>query len=226
MPVPAGRTRSALRPAEEAGGEPLLELVRRQVDLGPRYPGSEAHRRLAGELGETPGRAARTEVHRAALSRCDLPGGTVECANLTGVFRPGPRRPGSARPARRPLLLGTHFDTRLTPTGKPTRRCARLPIPGANDGGSGTAILLSLLPELARLAGSRGPGPGGAGGLLRRRGRGRHRRPALLAGRLAATPGSRPCRRPARCSSWTWWAARDWSWTWTGTPWSTRPAWG
>ena len=136
-----------MRPAEP-GGEPLLELVRSQVELGPRYPGSEAHRRLTCELGE------RLEEHAAEVHRQDftvrLPGGPVECANLTGIFRPG--RKQRASPGRREaLLLGTHFDTRLTADRESDAALRARPIPGANDGGSGTAILLSLLPELARL---------------------------------------------------------------------------
>jgi hypothetical protein len=134
-----------LKPAE-AAGQPLLDLVRRQVDLGPRYPGSEAHRRLAGELaGSLEEHAA--EAHRQRFT-VRLPGGPVECGNLTGIFRPAEAGPPLALP---PLLLGTHFDTRLTADREPEQASRARPIPGANDGGSGTAILLSLLPELARL---------------------------------------------------------------------------
>jgi len=135
-----------LKPAE-AAGQPLLDLVRRQVDLGPRYPGSEAHRLLSCEL------AGRLEEHAAEAHRqrftVRLPGGPAECGNLTGIFRPAEaERP----PALPPLLLGTHFDTRLTADREPEQASRARPIPGANDGGSGTAILLSLLPELARLS--------------------------------------------------------------------------
>ena len=148
-----------MRPAE-TGGEPLLELVRRQVDLGPRYPGSEPHRRLTRELSERLEEHA-TEVHRQGFT-VRLPGGPVECANLTGVFRrpadlPGREERGAGghgdRQGRREaLLLGTHFDTRLTADRESDAALRARPIPGANDGGSGTAILLSLLPVLARLA--------------------------------------------------------------------------
>jgi glutaminyl-peptide cyclotransferase len=139
-----------LSPPEEAR-TPLLELVRRQVALGPRYPGSAAHRTLAAELAERlAGSASQVDVQRF---RVHLPAGTAECANLTGVFRPPPS--GLAGPCLAPpppLLLGTHFDTRLTADREADPRRRSLPIAGANDGGSGTAILLSLLPELARLA--------------------------------------------------------------------------
>jgi glutaminyl-peptide cyclotransferase len=136
-----------LKPAE-ASGQPLLDLVRRQVDLGPRYPGSAAHRFLACEL------AGRLEEHAAEAHRqrftVSLPGGAAECGNLTGIFRATEPERLSVLP---PLLLGTHFDTRLTADREPEQASRARPIPGANDGGSGTAILLSLLPELARLRG-------------------------------------------------------------------------
>jgi Zn-dependent M28 family amino/carboxypeptidase len=139
-----------LKPAE-AAGQPLLDLVRRQVDLGPRYPGSEAHLRLSRELGKHLQKHA-AEVHRQPFT-AQLPGGQVECANLTGIFRPvRSSGAGLARPAGPPLLLGTHFDTRLTADCERDPKLRAQPIPGANDGGSGTAILLSLLPELARLS--------------------------------------------------------------------------
>ncbi len=146
---------------KSADSEPLLGLVRQQVKLGPRYPGSEGHRRLSSELGKQLEKHG-AEVHRQPFS-VRLPEGSVECANLTGIFRPAgrgearqgakPAKEGGGRPAAAPaLLLGTHFDTRLIADREPDPALRTQPIPGANDGGSGTAILLSLLPELARLA--------------------------------------------------------------------------
>lgn len=137
-----------MRPAE-AGGGPLLELVRWQVALGPRWPGSEAHRLLARELAERLEEHA-AEVHRQAFC-VRLPAGTAKCANLTGIFRPSSPTAAGRLP---PLLVGTHFDTRLIADREPNPALRNRPIPGANDGGSGTAILLSLLPELSRMAAS------------------------------------------------------------------------
>jgi len=75
----------------------------------------------------------------------DLPGRRAACTNLIGSF-PGSR---GCRSPRNALLLGSHFDTRpqADREAEPARR--RRPIPGANDGGSGTAVLLHLLPFLA-----------------------------------------------------------------------------
>jgi Zn-dependent M28 family amino/carboxypeptidase len=70
----------------------------------------------------------------------------LRCANLVGVFRARARSSGREPP----ILIGTHYDTRVRAdrdTDAARREC---PIPGANDGGSGTAVLLHLLPWLSR----------------------------------------------------------------------------
>ena len=128
---------------EEAGGSEIMELVRWQVALGPRFPGSEAHRLLRSELGARLERYARGVV-RQEFS-VDLPGGRTACANLIGWF-PGSR---GSRSLGNSLLLGSHFDTRLQADREADPGRRRRPIPGANDGGSGTAVLLHLLPFLA-----------------------------------------------------------------------------
>ncbi len=45
---------------------------------------------------------------------------------------------------RPPVLLSTHWDTHPYATRDQDRSRRRLPVPGANDGGSGTAVLLAL----------------------------------------------------------------------------------
>lgn len=122
-------------------GEEILRLVRQQVALGPRVPGSEAHdslgRLLAERLELRAGRVHRQEftVHFQGRGLC--------CANLIGVFPA--RNPSIAGP----LLLGTHYDTRPRADREPDPLKRELPIPGANDGGSGTAVLLHLLDWIA-----------------------------------------------------------------------------
>ena len=122
--------------------------MRAQVDLGPRVPGSAAHRDLADALCEAMGRYAdRLIVQEFPL---DFLGRRVVCRNLIGEFRL--EDGGSAE--RPPLLLATHFDTRAVADREPDETRRGKPIPGANDGGSGTAVLLSLLETLgARTAG-------------------------------------------------------------------------
>lgn len=117
----------------------LLELVRWQVGLGTRVPGSAAHDRLADALSERLA-GAGAEVHVQPFTARFL-GRTAACRNVIGVFRCG--RPGAAL-----ALLGTHYDTRPRADRETDPALRGTPIPGANDAGSGTAVLLHLLPWL------------------------------------------------------------------------------
>ena len=111
------------------------------MDLGPRVPGTAAHGRLR-ELLES-----RLRRHAAEVIRQDFTvsfhGAQVACSNLIGAFR-------AANPAGHPILLGTHFDTRPRADREPDAALRESPIPGANDGGSGTAVFQHMLPWIAR----------------------------------------------------------------------------
>jgi hypothetical protein len=139
---PDQRTPRAATPSLLENGAEILRLVEEQVSLGPRVPGSAAHENLAALLEE------RVREHAAEVILQDFPvafrGSTLHCRNIVGVFR---SKTGEG--SRPPLLLGTHYDTRVRADRErdPARR--EHPIPGANDGGSGTAVLLHLLPWLA-----------------------------------------------------------------------------
>ena len=129
---------------EERSGAEILDLVRAQVDLGPRVPGSEAHARLEVMLAAGL-RAASAEVSVQEFA-VTFRGTTLRCANVIGVFRARGGKPGAAAP----LLLGTHYDTRPRADREADPVAREAPIPGANDGGSGTAILLHMLDGLSR----------------------------------------------------------------------------
>ncbi len=123
-------------------GEEILQLVREQVALGPRVPGSEAHDSLARLLAtRLAGRAARVQRQEFAVQ---LRGRSLSCANLIGVF------PARGPAVAGPLLLGTHYDTRPRADREEDPVLREMPIPGANDGGSGTAVLLHLLDWIAQ----------------------------------------------------------------------------
>lgn len=118
-------------------------LLERQVAFGPRVPGSEGHRQqlewMRGYL------AARADTVVMQPFDHALPDGdTLQLTNVLARFRP-------ALPDR--LLLVAHWDTRPTADSEidPERRAR--PIPGANDGASGTAVLL----ELANVLSSHSP---------------------------------------------------------------------
>lgn len=82
------------------------------------------------------------EVERQTLTAIDPATGIAyPLTNIIAHLHPdAPRR----------LVLATHFDTRPWADEDPDPRAHTKPVPGANDGTSGVAILLELLPELAR----------------------------------------------------------------------------
>lgn len=114
----------------------VFERIRAQVDLGPRFAGSPGHGDCQALLDEWLAEADEILDHSFCESFFGTP---VTCRNLWRRFRGG-------MPGR--LLLGTHYDTRpFADRDTDPVRC-RQPVPGANDGASGTAILAELAQHL------------------------------------------------------------------------------
>ena len=155
-----------------AAGREILRLVEEQVALGPRVPGTGPHDQLGRILEEK----VREYASEAGVQEFTVTfrESVLRCANLIGIFRARAGLPGGG-PA---ILIGTHYDTRIRADrdADPARR--ECPIPGANDGGSGTAVLLHLLPWLAET----GLAPRRGGCVLRRGGPWQYRRKGLFPG--------------------------------------------
>jgi Zn-dependent M28 family amino/carboxypeptidase len=97
------------------------------MDFGPRVPGTEAHdeavRWIADRLEE-----AGWEVETDAFSAEGTTG-----TNVVGRYGEGDAPP---------ILLGAHYDSR--PVADRDQASPTEPVPGANDGASGVAVLLEL----------------------------------------------------------------------------------
>lgn len=117
-------------------GERALELVRRQCALGPRTPGSGANRALR-EMVVAAARKAGLRVTEQKFTVPLGPGGApLEACNIIV----------SAGPAGGPRTwLAAHFDSRPWADQDPVPARRGEPVPGANDGASGTAVLLHLV---------------------------------------------------------------------------------
>lgn len=109
-----------------------------QCDIGPRYPGSAGHRRLQRYLVD------RLTEYGANVSLQSFDGvlttgDTLHLINIIGNYN---------RDATKRILLGAHYDTRprADRDADPERR--DMPIPGANDGASGVAVLLEIARQL------------------------------------------------------------------------------
>lgn len=120
-------------------GTAALALVHEQVAFGPRVPGS-------------PGHAAQRAWMLARLESLGVPvavdtfthvttaGDSLTLYNIGVRFRTD---------ATRRILLLTHWDTRPTSDEADDSASRAMPVPGANDGASGTAILLELASMMA-----------------------------------------------------------------------------
>ncbi|MGH7475478.1 MAG: M28 family peptidase [Longimicrobiales bacterium] len=134
------RTGRVSAPGPEFDAEAAFELLRRQVAFGPRVPGSAPHRAQLEWMVEYLRERADT-VWVQAFTHRRPDGDTVPMANVVAGFRPD----ADAR-----ILLLAHWDTRPTADQDPDPARRDQPIDGANDGASGTAVLLQLADVLSR----------------------------------------------------------------------------
>ncbi len=118
-------------------GKDTLRIVKKLVSFGPRYPGSVGHRRVIEYISSVLGRYADNLYRQNFQIR--LNGNMVECTNIIGVFKAKRETLSTGS-----IMIGTHFDTRLIADNEETPELKNRPIPGANDGGSGTAVELAL----------------------------------------------------------------------------------
>jgi glutaminyl-peptide cyclotransferase len=128
-------------------GERAMALLRYQCELGPRVPGSEGHRALQEAIvahADSLGLSLRRHCFQAEVP---LGVGSQELCNL--VISAGPA--GGQR-----LWLGAHYDTRPVCDRDPDPARRDEPLPGANDGASGVAVLLHLAELLAQRPPPRG----------------------------------------------------------------------
>lgn len=122
----------ACRPAEgqpeaQFSGRRAFGLAADQVEMGPRYPGSVGHDQVQDWIWEG------LVEHGWRVERQEFTYRGLELANLIG------RRAGQGE---RLVLLGAHYDTR--PVADEEEGADPGPVPGANDGASGVAVLMDL----------------------------------------------------------------------------------
>lgn len=133
-------------PAQPRGERPSFDglrahdLIREQVSFGPRVPGTEGHARQLVWMDSIL-RATADSVEHQSFTYLTSQGQELALTNLLARFRPG---------AEHRILLLAHWDTRPWADQSPELEDRNQPVPGANDGGSGTAVLLHLAELMAR----------------------------------------------------------------------------
>jgi glutaminyl-peptide cyclotransferase len=121
------------RPPREFDGSAALGYVRTQAGFGPRIPGTEGHRQMAAWLDSLLRERADTVIVQA-WDHVTTTGDTLPMRNFIARFNPA---------ATERILYLAHWDTRPRADG-PTSSDSTAPVPGANDGGSGVAVLLGV----------------------------------------------------------------------------------
>ena len=112
-------------------GENAYSFLTGQCDFGPRPPGSENLTRCISYIVET------LESFNWTVSIQNFTYRETACANIIATW---------SDTLNSPIVFGAHFDTRPRATSDHPDNQS-LPILGANDGASGTAVLM----ELARI---------------------------------------------------------------------------
>ena len=117
---------------ESFDGQRAWQDVAFQTDLGPRIPGSEAHRQVIDWIQtETVKHGWQTEVQDAVMLGHPI-------VNVIAKRLPD-------QDASIPwIIIGAHFDSRLIADKDPDPEKRSQPVLGANDGASGVAVLMEL----------------------------------------------------------------------------------
>jgi Zn-dependent M28 family amino/carboxypeptidase len=102
--------------------------VQAQVGFGPRIPGTDGHARAVEWM--------RSELVEA--------GWQVEILESEALGNPIRNLVAKRSDASPEIILGAHYDTRIYADSDPDPANHTQPVPGANDGASGVAVLLEL----------------------------------------------------------------------------------
>lgn len=118
-------------------GERAYAEVVRQVDFGPRVPGTAAHDAARAYFVETlDGLADRVNEQPVAYTSPDS-ALSVRGTNIVASFNLDPEE-------KKRVLLAAHWDSRPRADRDPDSTKHDQPVPGANDGASGVAVLLEI----------------------------------------------------------------------------------
>lgn len=117
-----------VKPLQSFNADRAWQDVLAQMQMGPRTPGSEAHQQAV-------------EYIQAELKKA---GWKVEIQQTERMGHPVQNiiaKRGSGSPW---VIFGAHYDSRLVADEDPVFADQSMPVPGADDGASGVAVLLEM----------------------------------------------------------------------------------
>ncbi len=127
------------RPPREFDGQAAFEYIKQQVAFGPRVPGTAAHENMANWLDSLLRQRADTVLVQR-WNHVTTRGDTLPLRNFIARFAPQ---------ATKRLLFLAHWDSRPV-SDSPVSGDSSHAVLGANDGGSGVALLLGVADVLKR----------------------------------------------------------------------------
>lgn len=110
-----------------------MSLIEKQCSFGARVPGTDAHEQCIDFLIEEMSMYADSIMTQTFMYDVSYSEDSVLFTNIFGIFNPDKKET---------IFLCTHFDSR------PFSSVEGVPTPGANDGGSGTGLLLAIAKTL------------------------------------------------------------------------------
>jgi len=111
----------------EFNAERAYRDIKYQLTLGPRIPGTSGHAKILDWM-QTELEASKWKVERQEL--------LINGKKVINLI--------ASRGAGDYILLGAHYDTRILADQDPDPELRDNPVPGANDGASGVAVLLEI----------------------------------------------------------------------------------
>ncbi len=143
-PVVSGLTKTVKsKPLSHHGPDPVFDSTRAfqyladQCALGPRNTGSEGHHRAIQLFTQHFTSLGLTVVPQKFVHADMRTGEKVELTNLIVTIN-------GKEPKRKPVIFCAHWDTRPRADQERLAALHERPILGANDGASGTAVLMEL----------------------------------------------------------------------------------
>ena len=125
-------------PRTSFDGNAALGYVREQMAFGPRIPGTDGHRRTGDWIVSQMKSRADTVIEQTWV-HVTARGDSLPMRNVLARIRPGmPQR----------VLYLAHWDTRPVSDEAADAAQRRIPVPGANDGASGVALLIAVADAL------------------------------------------------------------------------------
>ncbi len=139
MGLTVGCGGASAAPVKEFNGQQAYQYAATQLAFGPRIPGTPGHAAEARWLDSLARARADTVVLQQWWHHLQH-GDSILMTNVIARFNPK---------ATRRILYLAHWDTRPHADG-PGSKDTLAPVPGANDGASGVAVLLGVMDALHR----------------------------------------------------------------------------